>query len=249
MPSRIGFLGPFTVDDRDGTKFVTAPKLRMLLVALAEHAGTVVGRRELVDAVWETPPENPGQTLRTYIARLRELGFGIQTEEGGYRLLVSPDDVDSKDFEHLLDEARSLASRSEWEKASHKASEALSLWPEPAPAPLAGLSDFPLKERLSGRLTEKWKLAKKHKIDADIHLGRPRGVLPDLKELTARFPLDEEFHMLHLRALCRSGRRAEAIQAYHDTCEFLSETHGTDPSPALRALYERIIAEPPDPDI
>ena len=49
-------------------------------------------------------------------------------------------------------------------------------------------------------------------------------------------------------ALYRAGRQGEALAAYQRAREILSDELGIDPSPELRNLHERILAQSPDLD-
>ena len=101
MPVRIGFFGGLGVDD--GT--VTGAMQRALLFRLAIDAGTVVATRTLVDDLWpDDAPENARAALQSIVSRLRsQLPAGaIESDPGGYRLVVARDDVDVLEFQDLV---------------------------------------------------------------------------------------------------------------------------------------------------
>ena len=81
----------------DGTEIRLPRKEFDLLRALLENAGRVLGRRELLDAVWGTGYEDANKTLEVHIRRLRgKLGAKpaasrIRTVRGiGYVFDVEP---------------------------------------------------------------------------------------------------------------------------------------------------------------
>lgn len=115
MRVRIGFFGGLAVDD--GT--VTGVMQRALLFRLALDAGTVVPTRTLVDDLWpDDAPENTRAALQSIVSRLRSQlpAGGIESDSGGYRLVVGREDVDILEFQDLVSAAHdqhdpALASR------------------------------------------------------------------------------------------------------------------------------------------
>src|SRR5207249_11120686 len=129
----------------DGTRRVAIPagRGRALLALLVLHAGEAVTAERLIDELWgEHPPSTAGTVVQGLVSRLRrELEPGrrrgepsalLHTVGAGYRLAVSPDDVDADRFKRLVDEAQSGS----LELRSAKLTDALGLWHGPA------LADF-----------------------------------------------------------------------------------------------------------
>ncbi|MBP1737213.1 MAG: Transcriptional regulator, family protein [Oscillospiraceae bacterium] len=54
--------------------------------------------------------------------------------------------------------------------------------------------------------------------------------------------LDEDLHILMIRALLRQGKDAAALRHYEDTCDMLYKNLGARPSAELQALYSEIMA-------
>ncbi len=82
-----------------------ARKERALLAFLALRAGSDVSGAGLTRALWgDEPPRSATKTLQTYVSALRRVlpPGTIETTPGGYRLAISPDDVDAHRFEQLL---------------------------------------------------------------------------------------------------------------------------------------------------
>ena len=96
------------------------------------------------------------------------------------------------------------------------------------------------------RLTEMRLAALEARIDADMRAGRHREVVAELDALTVEHPYRENLRALHMLALYRSGRQAEALRAYGRTRELLVEGLGIDPSPELKDLERRILAQDRD---
>ncbi|MBA3289502.1 MAG: protein kinase, partial [Acidimicrobiia bacterium] len=96
------------------------------------------------------------------------------------------------------------------------------------------------------RLSEMRLTALESRIDADMRAGRHREVVGELDALTAEYPYRESLRALHMLALYRCGRQAEALRAYARTRELLVDNLGIDPSPELRGLERRILAQDRD---
>ena len=96
------------------------------------------------------------------------------------------------------------------------------------------------------RLTELRLAALEARIDADMRAGRHREVIAELDALTVEHPFREHLRALHMVALYRSGRQAEALRAFRRTREALVEGLGIDPSPELQELERRILVQDRD---
>ena len=99
--------------------------------------------------------------------------------------------------------------------------EALALWRGPA---FADLAYEPFAQAERARLEELRLVALEVRIDADLALGRHADLVGELEALIAEHPLRERLRGQLMLALYRSGRQAEALQAYR---------------PARRELVER----------
>src|SRR3972149_4855866 len=77
-------------------------------------------------------------------------------------------------------------------------------------------------------------------------VGRPGGRAGEIEALAADPPLRERLRRYLMTALYRSGRQAEALDAYQDARRALVDELGIDPSPALQEL-ERGILRPAPP--
>jgi WD40 repeat protein len=73
-------------------------------------------------------------------------------------------------------------------------------------------------------------------------------VLAELEVLVARDPLREGLQAQRMLALYRSGRQAQALQAYRQARSALVEQIGVEPGPALRELHDAILRQDPQLD-
>jgi DNA-binding SARP family transcriptional activator len=72
-----------------------------------------------------------------------------------------------------------------------------------------------------------------------------RFVITELEQLHAQYPLRERFCEQLMTALYRSGRQADALDAYHRTRQRLSQDLGLEPGRALRDKFHEILRQDP----
>ena len=128
------------------------------------------------------------------------------------------------------------------ETAAAKLREALALWRGPALADLA-YESFAQVE--IARLEEMRLTVLEQRIDADLALGRHAELVGELEALVARFPLREPLRGQLMLALYRSGRQAEALDAYRAARRELAEELGLEPSEELQRLEQAILRHEP----
>jgi len=239
-----GLLGPLVVRAGGSRVTVSAGKQRVLLAALLLRANEVVGAAELAQAVWEgQPPETARVTLQNYVKRLRQalgpLGYQrIVTRPAGYLIEVMPGELDVTRFTELQAAAARAARVASWDVVSAKLSEALGLW---RGRPLADVPSGVLVAGAVPRLTEMRLEALEARVEADLHLGRHREVVAEVRGLAAAEPLRERLAELLMLALYRSGQQASALEAYRQVRRHLVEQIGIEPGPGLRELNQRIL--------
>jgi len=97
-------------------------------------------------------------------------------------------------------------------------------------------------ERLDGeRLTALGKL-----MEARLRLGHHRELVPELEALVADSPYREGFHAQLMMALYRSGRQADALDAFRRARKHLVGELGIEPGPDLRVLQGAILRQAPE---
>jgi DNA-binding SARP family transcriptional activator len=225
-------LGPLEVW-RDGRPLTLRGRRRRALLAALALQGEPVSAERLIDDLWgERPPPTAKSSLHNAVSILRKaLGPDVLVSRPpGYALALDPERVDVVHFQRLADQARAAPSAEERVSALR---EALQLWRGP---PLADLAFEPFALVEGPRLEELRLSAQRDLIEADLALGRHADVLPDLEALVSEHPFDERLRGQLMLALYRSGRQADALEAYGKTREFLVEELGLEPSPELREL-------------
>jgi DNA-binding SARP family transcriptional activator/ABC-type branched-subunit amino acid transport system substrate-binding protein len=237
-------LGPLEVLD-DGRELPLGPaKEQAVLAALLLHPGSVVSRSQLIDRLWgETPPPSAPKAVNVYVSQVRKtlVRNGIEpivTRPPGYLLAVDTDALDSTRFQRLAASARERERAGELEAAAALMQEALGLWRGPA---LAGLDLEGEGREDVAHLEEQRLSAQLDLIDYELALGRHEQLVAELDRQVTQHPLDERLRGQLILALYRSGRQAEALQAYRETRETLVDTLGIEPSPALQRLERGIL--------
>ncbi|MGD9702437.1 MAG: BTAD domain-containing putative transcriptional regulator [Acidimicrobiia bacterium] len=232
-------LGPLEVRAGGALASLGGRKQRGVLAVLIAAAGRPVSVDALLLATYGDDA-SPGAkaTLHTYVSNLRKVLGDVIVRQGDAYLLDCTDvTIDAAAFEELCARAAAIEDP---ERASGTLRQALSLWRGHAYA------DIEANGHLDGeitRLSEMRLAALESRIDADMRAGRHREVVGELDALTAEYPYRESLQALHMLALYRCGRQAEALRAYARTRELLVEGLGIDPSPELKDLEGRILAQ------
>src|SRR5262245_31476648 len=235
----IRVLGPLDVRSDGVSVRLGGRKQRTVLALLAADLGKRVSVDALIDGVWgEEPTTAARSTLQTYVSNLRAvIGDVIVRDDGGYRLVADPAQVDTIEFEQAVACAAELVETDPAE-ASQRLRAALALWRGHPYADLPGSFALEVEAR---RLEELRLRAVETRIEAELTLGRHADLIPELEVLCEEFAVHERFRAQHMLALYRCGRQAEALRAYHRTRTYLAEELGLEPSPQLQELERRIL--------
>jgi DNA-binding SARP family transcriptional activator len=237
----IRLLGPLEVEGDQGSISVGGHKQRALLCLLALNAGRVVATDRLLDELWgEHPPRTAATSLQNMVSNLRKaLGAErLVTKAPGYLLAVSPEETDLGRFEQLLADARMLSG----DARAKALRAALGLWRGPP------LADFAFEGFAQGeiRRLEELRLSTiEERIDADLESGQHTDLIGELESLVEEQPFREQLRGQQMLALYRSGRQAEALQAYHDGRRALVDELGIEPGRRLQELFAQILRHDP----
>jgi class 3 adenylate cyclase len=224
-------LGPLEVLDDGRALDLGGAKQRAALAMLAVHANRVVAHERLIEALWdEEPPETARKALQVYVSQLRKvLGRErLETKPRGYLLRLEPDELDLSRFELLRD--------------GGKPAQALELW---RGDPLADFADQRFAEPEIARLEELRLACLEQRIELDLADGRHAELIGELEGLVRQHPLREHLRAQLMLALYRSGRQAEALEAYQAARAALVDGLGIEPGPGLRELHQQILTQDP----
>src|SRR4051812_3382048 len=213
---------------------------------LALQVNQTVSADRLSEGLWgERAPPSAAKMVQLYVSQLRKLLRGsaaeILTRGRGYELRLAGDRVDAARFERLVAAAVHADGAPNGEARA-----ALALW---RGSPLADVADEPFASAEIQRLEALRLQASEVAIDADLGARRHREVLGELRALIADEPLRERPRAQQMLALYRSGRQAEALEAYRDARSALVEAIGVEPGPELRRLHEAILRQDPRLDL
>ena len=233
-------LGPLEVLDGERSLPLAGAKQRALLALLLLNANQMLSRDRLIDDSGARSRPRRQCNRCTYTSRVCAScspPARCVTRPPGYQLELEPDELDLRRFERLLAEGRKALAHDDPGRASSVLHDALALWRGPA---LAEFAFEPFAQVEIGRLEELRLAAVEERVEADLALGRHAELIGELEALIAESPHRERFRSQLMLALYRSGRQAEALEAYHDARATLDEL-GIEPSERLRELERAIL--------
>ncbi|MCX4094063.1 BTAD domain-containing putative transcriptional regulator [Nocardia sp. alder85J] len=229
---------------RHGELPLGGPKQRAVLAILLLADGSVVRFDRLVDGLWgQRPPEKALASLRSYVANLRRAfqtaadspaPQRLLTRSVGYQLALGGDPVDIHRFEELVGAGRRALADGDAAAAHDLLTRAGQLW---RGDPLAEFSGWSFADPAIERLAGLRRSAIEARFDAALLLGRHVDLVPEIEAAIAAAPVQERLWAQLMQALFRSGRRAEALQAYDRVREVLGRELGVTPGDDLRRLF------------
>src|SRR5205807_3212481 len=93
------------------------------------------------------------------------------------------------------------------------------------------------------RLEEYHLTLAEERAEAKLAIGAHSEVVAELEGLVRAHPLRERLRAQFMLALYRSGRQAEALEAYREGRELLVDELGLEPSPLLRGVHASILRQ------
>jgi predicted ATPase/DNA-binding SARP family transcriptional activator len=240
-------LGPLEVVAGGQQLDLGTPRQRSLLGLLLVHVGEVISYDRLLEDLWDSdPPATARHTLQGYVHRLRRVlaadAWRLTTRPPGYQLKVATGELDAQRFQDLATAGRRALVRDDPKAAADQLAVGLGLWRGPLLADLGEVAALaPERVRLEAlRLT-----ALEDRIEADLALGGHGGLVAELEALLADQPYRERLWGQLMLALYRSGRQADALQAFHRARQVLDADLGIEPSRWLRRRQEQILLQDP----
>jgi DNA-binding SARP family transcriptional activator len=249
-----GILGPLQIS-RDGEAIEPGgKKQRTVLAVLLLNVNEVVSTDRLIEALWgDAPPESAPKALQVHVSQLRKmLGDGSDAEQilvtrsPGYMLALDADQLDLTRFDQRVREGRTALTSDNPEPAARLLADALSLW---RGQPLADFAYEDFAQAEAGRLTDLRLAALEDRIEADLACGQHAALAGEIEALIAAEPMRERPWGQLMLALYRSGRQADALDAYRRARETLVGELGIEPGKHLRRLHEAILTQDPELDL
>lgn len=240
---RVNVLGPVRAWLGEDELALGPARQRAVLALLATRANRLVSRHELIDGLWgDAPPVSAVGSLHTYVSGLRRaLGAArgvLVSQTSGYSLRLTDGTVDAEVFDRARSRAQLLMDSGDHRAAQVALDEALDLWRGEAYSGMPG----PFAEAERRRLEELRLSTLEMRARAGLELGAHREVVAELTALVGEHPWHESLWEVLMLALDRSGRHAEALQAFREARRGLVDGLGVEPGPALRDLHQRIVS-------
>jgi DNA-binding SARP family transcriptional activator len=243
-------LGTIEIRKRNHVVRLSGSMQQTLLAALLVSGGTLLTVDTLMEELWgTTPPAKAGNALHAQVSRLRRSLARLEPDRAesrlttsayGYLLSVDSAEVDAWAFVNTVDTIRSQVEAGRAGNGLDYVAGlrgALAQWRGPV---FGGLAGGPLCQTAAARYWESRNAALSLLYELEIRSGRNAKILPELTELFAQNPSQEQFCMLLMLALYRSGRQIDALNVYRKFRRRLADNLGIEPSPTLRE-YERAI--------
>ena len=250
----VHILGPLEVVYAGSFLALGGTKQRAVLAMLALRVNRVVSVDFIIDGLWESAPSDPTNAVQVYVSRLRKVliqnsredahGCGLLRRKPGYVLELEPEHLDLHRFQRLMREGSDTLSSSP-DRAAAALNEALGLW---RGAPLGEFAAEPFARTEVPWLEELRLTAVAARIQADLALGRHTQLIGELEDLIAAHPLHEGFRGQLILSLYRSGRQAEALQAYRRAHGAFADEVGIEPSRQLQQLHTAVLSHDPNLD-
>jgi len=219
---------------------ITGARLRGLLALLAGDLRSGCSTARLVEGLWpDEQPEKPTKALQVLVSRGRaQLGSDvIASTPTGYRLSLSEDQVDTSAVLLSASASARLSRSGDHAAALAHAEAGLARWEG---VPRGTVLDDPLSVLRAERASTYRSLVRARAL-ALSRLGRRAESVEALTELVRERPRDEEVLLELLRCEAATVGPAAALARYDGYRRSLRDELGTDPGPALQAVYQQLL--------
>ncbi len=197
--------------------------------------GAPLSRDRLIDELWgERQPASAVSALHVHLSKLRDLlGDLVVREAAGYSLPAEKFELDCRRFDVLVDEARSNPGQ-----ALALLGEALGLF---RGEPLCDVACEGRVVQWRRTLEEKRLQALLLRIDAELAAGATGQLVAELESLASEHPFEERVWGQLMLALYRSGRQADALDAFARARRGLATELGLQPGEQLARLHAQML--------
>jgi DNA-binding SARP family transcriptional activator len=248
---RFSVLGPVRVWRGDDELDLGPRQQRLILAMLLVRAGQPVDMSEFIELLWtDDPPLSAVNVVHRYVGVLRRLlepdlpsrsnGQWLLKQGSGYRLDVDADNLDLLTARRWARDADRQAGTIDARGAVDSYRQALDLWNGWCGAGLESVSrlhpTFVFVDQEASTLACK-------AADIALRCARSEIVLPALRRIAARDPLDEALQARVVLCLAASGKQAEALKLYDTVRRHLQSDLGVEPGPELAAAQRKVLEQ------
>ena len=181
--------------------------------------------------------------FRNCARRSSSAGIGelISTRPPGYVIELGTEDLDLNRFESLVAESDQAVAN-----PTPRVPQSFCEKPSACGEVAAGRVRILLFARLGRERLEELRLgAVERRLEADLALGRHADLVGELESLIAAHPFRERLRAQLMLALYRSGRQADALDAFRAARRELMDELGLEPSTSLLQLERAILQHDP----
>lgn len=215
---------------------------RLLFVYLVVNRHRQVPRDELAEALWRAPdPAAVDGRLNPLVSKLRGvLGAAAVVGRPALQLCLPGAWVDLEAAAEAIHRAESSVAQQDWRRAWGPALTALFV----AERDFLPGEDAPWIDEIRHHLAVLRLRALECYAAAGLGIGSTElaAAVRASRRLIGLAPLRESGYRYLMRALAAQGNLAEALEVHGQLAACLRDQLGVSPSPATRALYERLLA-------
>jgi SARP family transcriptional regulator, regulator of embCAB operon len=240
---RIQICGPLAVE-RDGQRLdpmLPGRQGRLLFTYLVVNRDRQIPRDELAEALWREPdPAAIDTRLNPLLSKLRRVfGAGAVDGRSTIRLFLADAWIDLEAATEAIHRAESSVAQQGWARAWGPALTALFV----AERGFLPGEDAPWIDEIRNQLTVLRLRALECYAAAGLGLGGTEldAAVRAGRQLIRLAPLRESGYRYLMQALAAQDNLAEALNIYGLLCQCLRDQLGVSPSPATRALHERLL--------
>ncbi|HEX9031983.1 MAG TPA: BTAD domain-containing putative transcriptional regulator [Streptosporangiaceae bacterium] len=215
---------------------------RLLFAYLVVNRRRQVPRDELAEALWREPdPAAVDGRLNPLVSKLRAvLGAGAVQGRSTLRLCLPDAWIDLESAAEAIHRAESSVAQQDWRRAWGPALTAFFV----AERDFLPGEDAPWIDEVRHQLSMLRLRALECYAAAGLGIGGTElaAAVRASRQLISLAPLRESGYRYLMSALAAQGNLAEALEVHGRLAECLRDQLGVSPSPATRALYERLLA-------
>ena len=232
---------------RDGEEVsIPGSRRRALLLRLLVNPNETVPVDLLIEDVWDgTPPPAAPRTLQSHISYLRKtLGQErLFRSAAGYGITCGDEELDAIQVASARNLGKQAFVARDFQTADLILGSALKRWRGEALTDVNtyswARSTITHLDEMKVAITEMW-------LDSLLALGRHLDVVSYSENAVAIYSFNERFWAQLMTSLYRSGRRADALNAYQRLRRELDEELGLEPSADLVSLEEAVLLRKPE---